>query len=116
MVRFVFSNSVQSRVAGNHTDGSAFEVCAQGSPGCMDGKIEMIEVEKINAAAEARLKRLQEQTQNAQTIIIIPGQTPNITPNPIRMTLVEHSRVEAAFNYLNSTGAALILTSGAFVV
>ena len=29
-------------VFGNHTAGSAFEVCALGSPGCIDGKIEPI--------------------------------------------------------------------------
>jgi len=99
-------------VYGNHTGGSAFEVCALGGPGCIDGKVEPIDVQKINAAAEARLKQLQEQTQNSQTILIIPGMTPNITPHPIRQTAVEYTRVQAAFNYLNSTGAALILTSG----
>jgi hypothetical protein len=41
-------------VFGNHSDGSAFEVCAIGSAGCMSGPVEPINVGAENAAAQVR--------------------------------------------------------------
>lgn len=96
-------------VFGNHSGGSAFEVCAIGSRGCMDGPIEPIDVAAENAAAESRLARL---PMALRHILIIPGRTPNSTPRPYRMNADEHSRVAHAASFLNESGAALILTSG----
>ena len=98
-------------VFGNHSDGSAYEVCAVGSPGCMYGPAQPIDVATENAAAEARLQKI---PVNRRKIIIIPGRTPNGTPRPYRMNSDEHDRVAHAAEYfgLNTSGAELIFTSG----
>jgi hypothetical protein len=85
-------NGQREWVMGNHTDGSAYDICAVGSPSCLESSPEIIDVAKFNGAAQQRLWKLQQQTQFTQTIVIIPGQTPNSTPNPVRASFFEHSR------------------------
>ena len=96
-------------VFGNHSGGSAFEICAIGSRGCMSGPVEPIDVAAENAAAESRLARL---PMASRHILILPGRTPNGTPIPYRMNADERGRVAHATSYLNESGAALILASG----
>lgn len=96
-------------VFGNHSEGTAFEVCAIGSRGCQRGPVEPIDVAAENDAAQERLLRM---PVDSRQILIIPGRTPNRTPRPYRMNADEHTRVEHAASFLNKSGAALILTSG----
>ena len=97
-------------VYGNHTDHTAFEVCALGSLGCLHGPVEPIDVVAENSPAESRL--LQLPSESRRHILIIPGRTPNSTPRPYRMNDDEHTRVSRAAAFLNESGAALIFTSG----
>lgn len=100
-------------VLGNHSGHSAVELCAIGSPGCMEGEPEDIDVEKENAAAQARLLMLPQ----PQRIIIVPGDTPDLgwenKTLPTRFSAGQYARTGSAADELASADDyALILVSG----
>ena len=104
-------------VLGNHTGHSAFDLCALGSPGCMTGAPEEIDVGAENAPAQARLLELQRAGAQEPRIIIVPGDTPDLgwenKTLPVRMTPGEYTRTAAAAAELaSSDDYALILVSG----
>eukprot|EP00027_Filamoeba_sp_ATCC50430_P001056 CAMPEP_0168555732 /NCGR_PEP_ID=MMETSP0413-20121227/8497_1 /TAXON_ID=136452 /ORGANISM="Filamoeba nolandi, Strain NC-AS-23-1" /LENGTH=242 /DNA_ID=CAMNT_0008586613 /DNA_START=19 /DNA_END=744 /DNA_ORIENTATION=+ len=96
-------------VYGNHYDSTAYDFCAIGSVGCMRSSAEPIDVTQENDEVYNYLLSMNPEDINT---VIIPGETPNDTPIPVRMSEEEHIRVQRAFEFWKNLTNGIIIVSG----
>lgn len=101
-------------VYGNHYRNTASDLCALGSSGCLWKAPELINVTAENYETQ---KWMLSMDPKRIVAYIIPGETPNDTPQPIRMYQDEHDRLEVTASLFKDTvskygDVAIIIPSG----